>query len=388
VTALKLIEFEHDSRLVDGYLRLLRRVHGSDPNWIAPLEGVTRAALSPSNPFFQHSANRYRGFALKQGNELVGHVLATVNHLHAVSGQRIGALGFLEVEPDYRIFDRLIAPALHWLEQEAAATRVWATMNFDIWHGYRVMTRGFELPPFFGEPRNSPWLPEFLERAGFNPKKRWVSATTSKAFLVDRAPYFKQRHDLALADGYRITPLALKNQGQIADLHRAISTAFDAFDGFTPITEDAFETLVNGFQRLTGTELAAMIEDPAGHRAGFSIAFPDPSGTLRRLDGHDGWLHRWRLLFKPKPDRALHYMIGVLPEARAVHQGLGSALMYDTLSRIIDGGYPQTTFALMADDSPARYFAMDQVEMAERAYTLYERIPVDGDSPPTTNTLP
>ena len=369
----ELIEFEHDPRLVDGYLRLLRRVHESDPNWIAPLEGATRAALSPSNPFFRNSANRYRGFALKQGNELVAHVLATVNHLHVASGERVGALGFLEAEPDYRIFEQLITPALHWLEREAFTTRVWATMNFDIWHGYRVMTRGFELPPFFGEPRNGPWLPEFLERAGFRSIKHWVSATTSRAFLVGRVGYFKQRYDQALVDGYRISPMMLKQTAQIADLHRAVSAAFDSFEGYTPITEDAFEALVGSFQRLTGTELATVLEDPAGHMAGFSIAFPDPSGILRRLDGHDGWLHRWRLLFRPASERALHYMIGVLPEARAAHRGLGSALMYDTLCRIISGNYPRTTFALMADDSPARYFAMDQAEAAERAYTLYER---------------
>lgn len=94
---------------------------------------------------------------------------------------------------------------------------------------------------------------------------------------------------------------------------------------------------------------------------------------LRRLNGHDGPLHRWRGLFRPASDRALHYMIGVLPHARAAHPGLGSALMFDTLSRIIERGYPQTTFALMAEDSAARYFALDQAETAEREYALYER---------------
>jgi ribosomal protein S18 acetylase RimI-like enzyme len=246
-------------------------------------------------------------------------------------------------------------------------------MNFDIWHGYRLMTRGFQLPPFLGEPRNAPWLPEYLQRAGFERRKGWVSATTSREFLVGRAPYFRARYDAAVASGYRIRELSLDSPEQIAGLHHIVASAFDAFYAYTPIDQQEFASLVGGFLRLAGTRLATVLADPQGKTVGFSIAFPDPMPVLKRLNGDDGWTSRWRALFPPAADRALHYMIGVLPEARAVHSGLGSALMYDTLSRILEAGYPQTTFALMADDSPARYFAMDQAETAEREYALLER---------------
>ena len=370
----ELLEFEHDPVLARQYLDLMRRVNSADPNWVAPLERATARMLSPQNPFFSDPANRFRGFALKEDGRLVGHVLASVNRDHvSESGERTGALGFLEVEPDYEIFSQLLGPALSWLREEGEASRVWATMNFDIWHGYRVMTRGFHLPPFLGEPRNARFVPEFLERAGFERCKGWVSATTSRKFLINRAPVFKERHDAALANGYRIDELSVTAPGQIAILHRMVLNAFDTFYAFTPIDRQAFESIVGGFLKLTGTELATALRDPRGETVGFSIAFADPTPLLQRMDGRDGWRDRWRALFPPASDRALHYMIGVLPEARAQHPGLGSALMYATLERILHAGYPQTTFALMADDSPARYFAMDQAETAEREYALYAR---------------
>jgi hypothetical protein len=371
---LELIEFEHDPDMVRRYLRLVRRVHANDPLWVAPLERTTARMLSGENPFFESPANAFRGFALRRGGELAGHVLATVNGDHiGESGERIGALGFLEVEPEYTIFRQLIEPALAWLEDQAGASRVWATMNFDIWHGYRVMTRGFHLPPFLGEPRNGPWLPEFLECAGFERRKSWVSATTSREFLVGRAPFFRARHDEAMSDGYRIRQLQAGSPAEIARLHHLVVTSFEPFFAYTPVGLEPFASLLGGFLRLTGTELATVLEDPQGEAIGFSLAFADPMPVLKRLNGHDGLLSRWRALLPPAPDRALHYMIGVLPGGRTLHAGLGSALMYDTLGRILEASYPQTTFALMADDSPARYFAMDQAKTAEREYALFER---------------
>ena len=38
-------------------------------------------------------------------------------------------------------------------------------------------------------------------------------------------------------------------------------------------------------------------------------------------------------------------MIGVMPEARAVRSGLGSALFYQTLRDLIDGDFEHITFA-------------------------------------------
>ena len=51
----------------------------------------------------------------------------------------IGTLGFLECEQDYETFRRLLEPALCWLDSSAGVRCVWATMNFDIWHSYRLM---------------------------------------------------------------------------------------------------------------------------------------------------------------------------------------------------------------------------------------------------------
>jgi hypothetical protein len=372
MTALQVVEFDHDSRVAREYLDLIGRVHADDPQWIAPLRSSTRAQLAPTHAFYRTPENRYRGFALRRGDRLVGHVLATVNKDLVDSGGKVGALGFLEVEPDYELFRTLLEPAISWLRSAADVRQIWATMNFDIWHSYRVMTRGFEEPAFFGEPRNGPWLPKYFEQLGFSVKKRWVSVTTSREFLIGRAPHFRPQFDSAIADGYVFERLHLKDAEELANLRRAVSISLEGFDGYTPTSRQEFEALVVAYLRLAGTELATVLRAPDGAFAGFNIALPDPSETLHKLAGRDDWLNRLRLLRRPPPHRALQYMIGVLPGVRAVRRGLGRALFYRTLQLILEGGYESIIFALLAEDSPARYFAMDQVKAAEREYALYQ----------------
>lgn len=372
MTALEVIEFDHDPHVAREYLNLVSRVHANDPKWIAPLKRATRAQLAPTYSFYRTPENRYRGFALRRGGTLVGHVLAIVNTNLVTPGGKVGALGFLEVEPDYELFRKLLDPAISWLRSTAHVQQIWATMNFDIWHSYRVMTRGFDQPAFFGEPRNGPWLPKYLEQLGFSVSKRWVSVTTSREFLIGRAPHFRPQFESALADGYVFERLRLKDAEELADLCTAVSMTLEEFDGYTPISRHEFDALVGAYLRFTGTELATVLRTPDGAFAGFNIAFPDPSEALHKLAGRDDWLNRLRLLRRPTPHRALQYMIGVLPEIRAARPGLGRALLYRTLQLILEGGYESTIFALLAEDSPARHFAMDQVEIAEREYALYQ----------------
>ena len=369
-----LIAYDFDAAIALEYLGLLRHVHQGENCWIPPLQRATLAQLAPNFPFFNKSGNRHRGFALRRQGKLVGHVLATLNaELRDDSGAVTGALGFLETVADYGAFCELIEPALDWLHDEAGADRVWATMNFDIWHGYRVMTRGFDEPAFLGEPRNTCWQPEFLERYGFRRRKRWFSSTANPSQLLALLAAFEPSHREAVAKGFRFAPLQTGDSVEIAGLHDAVTRLFKGFLGYTPISLREFRELFVGYLRFTRTDLASVLRSPSGELAGFSIAYPDPAELVRRLNGHDDWLHRiGLLLWRPRPRRALHYMIGALPAARAKHKRLGSALAYQTIRLIRERGFEQATFALVAEDSPVYFLSMDQTKRVEREYALYQ----------------
>ncbi len=90
------------------------------------------------------------------------------------------------------------------------------------------------------------------------------------------------------------------------------------------------------------------------------------------MHGHDDWWHRLKLLRRRPTNQALFYMIGVSPVLLAKRTGLGSALLYRTLQLSLDAGYESILFVLLSEDSPARYFAMDQVRTTEREYALFE----------------
>ena len=42
MTALQVVEFDHDTRVAREYMDLIGRVHADDPEWIAPLSSIAR----------------------------------------------------------------------------------------------------------------------------------------------------------------------------------------------------------------------------------------------------------------------------------------------------------------------------------------------------------
>jgi hypothetical protein len=68
----------------------------------------------------------------------------------------------------------LLEHAIEWLREKHDLQRIWAPVNFDIWHGYRLMTRGFEEKTFYGEPYNKIYYPGFLAALALPPERRGI----------------------------------------------------------------------------------------------------------------------------------------------------------------------------------------------------------------------
>jgi hypothetical protein len=74
-------------------------------------------------------------------------------------GTAVGLIGFFECVEDPVVATVLLDAARDWLREEHGLQRIWGPMNFDIWHSYRFMTRGFDQVPFYGEPDNKACYP-------------------------------------------------------------------------------------------------------------------------------------------------------------------------------------------------------------------------------------
>jgi hypothetical protein len=343
--------YAFDPAATEAFVRLWVALHGA-PGGIPPDPAALRAQLAPDLAIPRRPGAAHRHFLASRGDAAVGHVSALVNpDLRDHDGMPVGAIGFYECIDDDAVAAALLRSAIAWLRTAGGVRRIWGPLNFDIWHGYRFMTRGLAEPPFAGEPRNRSWYPTHFERAGFRVRKRWHSLSLDdggqlRGLLArHQEPYRRLR-----AAGYRFDPLALDRPADVELLYRAECAAFSGFLGYTPLPLEEFARLLSSFARLVDRHFVTLVKDERDQLAGFALAYSDVAGGRR----------------------AILHSIGAMPQERARRHGCGSAIFFHALGELLQAGQGPIVFALLADDSPARRLLGAALDTAQREYTLYE----------------
>ena len=175
IETMALESFTFDSDLTESFLGFGYDLYRDDLHWIPPPRRELRAQFEPTFSFYGKKGNAHRHFVSARGGRVVGRVSAMMNRdLKIGNGRPTGIFGFFDCIPDYAVAEELLGAASAWLADQGAGA-ILGPMNFDIWHGYRVMTQGFDREPFYGEPYNKAYYPAFLTRFGFTAERRWNS---------------------------------------------------------------------------------------------------------------------------------------------------------------------------------------------------------------------
>ena len=366
--------YAFDPAAAGRYLELCRALYRGDPRWIPPLERQVRAQFAPSFPFHRKPGNAHRHFLAAAGGRPVGHVSAFVNaDLRDGDGTPVGAVGFFECVDDPALAADLLEGARDWLAAEHGLRRVWGPLQFDVWHGYRLMTRGFDTEVFFGEPYNLPWYPALFAHAGFAPRKGWSSVEVAgRAAIEKQAARSAAAHARASAAGWRFAPIDLRDPAQACELQRAIDDAYRGSLGFAPLSPGEFADVLAGYVRGLDPRFAVGARGPDGALAGFALAYPDQARALRAMGGCDTPAARLRFWWRSRSRsrrRAVFFMVGVAA-AEAGH-GLGSALHHACLRELLAAGYGQVVFALLAEDSHGWRLLGDLGAPPRKQYALF-----------------
>lgn len=369
-------EFTFDAELTHAFVRFGCECYRDDPNWIPPFAEDIFALLAPDFPFYRQPGNAHRHFLATVGDRVVGRISAMVNRdLQDRDGSPVGCVGFFEsIEDDAVAYD-LLDTAVGWLHEKHGLARIWGPMNFDIWHGYRFMTRGFGERLFCGEPYNKPYYPDFFARYGFAPKQRWNSVEIRGRQTLERLRMAGACRWQELAPlGYRIEPFDLARfQDESRKLHTILTRSFSGFLGFTPITFSDFERVIAPMQHAVDPCLFLFAYDADGRPCGVAGALLDVSDAVRAMQGRRTLGAQARFLFhRLGVKRVLFHVIGLTPEEVAKRSGLGWALSACVLQGMLDHGYETLLGSLMAEGNASRGLLQDAATDGQREYTLFE----------------
>jgi hypothetical protein len=368
--------FTFDAGLREPFLALGEDLYRNDPSWIPPLRSELRYWLSPRFSFHAEPGNHHRCFLALAGDRPVARCLASVHHgLADRDGTRVGAIGFFEAEEDYAGAEAVLAAAVRWLREEHGIRRVWGPLNFDIWHGYRFMTRGFGKERFHGEPYNRAYYPELFERFGFARRQRWNTfeiGTRGLDRLLERGG---ARTGALLARGYRFERFDLARfDAFLARLHDVLTRSFSSFLGYTPIALPEFRRLLALARWAVHTESSTFVYDERGALAGFAGVFLDLAQAVRAMRGEVGLGAKLRFLrHRRRAKRLLLHLGGITPDEAARHSGIVPGAFHQVVGRLRAQGYETVLATLIARGNPVRRLYGEYAADDSREYTLFER---------------
>jgi hypothetical protein len=372
-----LIAFAFEREPTARFIELGYEIHRGHAGWVPPLRVELEAQLSPDFPFYARPGNGHRRFLAVAGGKTVARVMATVDRAVQSEGAAPeGAIGFFEAFPDAAAAEDLLLFAVEWLRSEHGVRRVRGPLNFDIWHGYRFMTRGFERARFFGEPCNPPYYPDLFERSGFAVCRRWNSFELPGSLPPSglSSPGGLSWRDF-VARGYRFEAFGQRAfEESVGLLHRVLLQSFSSFPGYTPIPLPEFRELMALAPHVLHPRCSTFAFDESGALAGFTAVFIDVADAVRAMNGSTSLASRLRFRWRRRrANRLLLHLGGITPAEAARHTGLARAAFHHTLAQIRAERCDSVVASLIAQGNPVRRLYGTYAKEAAREYALYQR---------------
>ncbi len=368
--------FVFDHAHAEKFVAFPYQLYRSDKHWLPSRRQDVYAQLSETFPFYQKAGNRHRHFLAMKDKKMLGRASAFINReLKNDKGEPVATIGFFECVPDKAVARDLLDASLSWLLADELVSEIWGPMNFDIWHGYRFMTKGFGRSIFPGEPYQKDYYPEMFQEYGFIPRQRWFSleynAISSLNCLCD---LWLQRYHELVGQGYYFAHIQLDHfREELSRWYQLLLPSFRNFLGFTPISEAEFAAIFLPYRPLFHSQLFTMVSDESRQLAGYGCAFPDVGDALRALKGRRDIYHllKFRRQMR-KAERVLLYFGGITPAEMRKKSGLGHAIFSYIIGQIITAGFSGMTLALVAEGSRALRLLGNQAADFQREYQLYE----------------
>lgn len=368
--------FTFEAEPLAAFVRFGYDLYHEDTSWIPPLQKQVYAQLSPDSPFFQKPGNCHRNFLIKARNKVIGRISAMVNQdLKDQEGIPLGTIGFFECVNDPSVAQDLLSYSTQWLRQEKGIHRIWGPMNFDIWHSYRLMTKGFDQKLFYGEPYNKAYYRDFFEENDFIAKYYWDSVEITEPETIAKMvlPY-AERYRFLVKRGYHFKRFNMKKfKRELRKLHFVLTRSFNGFLGFTPIALSEFMQLFEKSRYAFHPQLFTFIYDEHNVLAGFSAALLELSDAIRAMNGKDNLRAKLKFIYnRRRVNRINFYITGITPEEAKKKTGSGRAGYYYIMHQILKEGFETLLLALMAKGNRAHKMLGEDAPKPQREYALYE----------------
>jgi hypothetical protein len=312
------------------------------------------SAFSKFNPFYRRGASQCFIALDKDTGMVVGRIAAFVDAKAkplSVSQpfSSVGSFGYFDCPPkNTSVACALLRAAEKWLTAESC-TEVIGPIDFTIFHNYRVMSSGFDRPPYLGEPRTPPHFIELLQQCGYSSRSTWRTYDFSAADHLAQLETMKTvlaplQQSLKPYEIVPISTAASDLEGELKALYPLIMESFSKNFAATELDMEEFIALYRPLVSVLCPASSFKVVH-MGENVGFSIGYRNPLN----------------------PGTAVWHSFG----NTAAHRGKG--LGYLCIARVFEGfvqeGY-KASYCSLVKDGPNHF---EHTHAAGRSYEVFGR---------------
>jgi GNAT superfamily N-acetyltransferase len=358
-------------------------LYKDDENWVPPLKmelignkllGV-KGIWMYDHPYHSHSKTIY--FMAYKGNDVVGHISATINHNHNLQhNEKVGFVGFFEAINDYEVAKALFSSAREWIANEGMEV-MRGPANFTTNDPVGLLIKGFDSPPFLNMPYNPPYYVDFFERYGFK-KAMDLIAQIMPVFWEDKSIGDRIKRVSEVISKRRGISVRLidfsRFEEELLLIKEIYDTAWEKNWGFVKMTDEEFRLVAEGLKMIADPRLI-MFAYVKGKLAAFMATLPNVNEVIMRkksLFGNSDIVRLIRYFLNRKKIKGIRLMLfGIKPEYRKL--GIDSVLYYHSFKNAQEAGYERCEISWLLETNILVIRAGESMGAKEyKRYRIYD----------------
>ena len=354
---LTIIEFHQEENYLSDFLTFPNQLY--QPTFLTQKPAEEAALLKNKHPLSHYF--KLRPFLVYDKQQVVGRFGLTF-----YPNSDTAYLGFFECINNPNVAQTIFKHAAK-ISRQQKCHKIIGPVDCSFWIGYRLKTNLFNRRPYFGEPYNLAYYPDFFKQAGFNFQHQYVSHLYRRPplFTAHLTKKYQQRHQLFKSKNYKIiSPKASDFDQTLTTIQTLIMKLYQDFPAFHPISLADYRKYFSNFRQISNLSLIklAFYHDQA---VGFFIGLPNYGTWLNQPLNF--WSHlRISLQKFWSPSYVMLYM-GVLPE----HRGLGKALLKPIITQMYLRR-AEAVGALIQNHKPTATYLEPHIK-SEFTYSLLEK---------------
>jgi GNAT superfamily N-acetyltransferase len=356
-----------------AFIRLPYSLNAGIDRWVPPLLISQEEMLSAHHSFWKRNPNIF--YLAYKGDRLVGRIVAFINTDHSRHfGTSDGFFGFLDAVDDDQVFDVLLKHAEKFLRSHGCRNMI-GPMNPTIHHELGVLTRGFDLPPYFMLTFNAGYYDEHIRKSGWAKLKDFCAyelgasgfRLTNKIQRI--ALQLQQRHSIAIRK-----PDLNNFMNELRIFHEIYNNAFVDHWGFAPISWEDFQLLGKDMKMLLDRNVV-LIAEIENKPVGFLLAIPNLNEALIKLKNGRLLPFGFLKLFHLKRKIRTLRVITVAIRKEYQHLGIGSILYPELFRQAMARHYQTAELSWVVEDNVKMNKMCREVGGIEtKNYRLYSKV--------------